>query len=471
MKRDRNKGVSPEEKERRRRRSERAEKAKHGRRRRRHRNTDGEITYTTAPEGYDGFGTRTIEVVGLATDGKEIRKVETPHPHGEWQRQRYWSGNHLVADEQEYQKLVGYDLVRPLVRQANAQDGDADYHRRNVILDEDLALKAMDWHGGQGSMVYSLASTAYAGHLVSPSMIDAAIVELEQDRRGEHDKGDRKLAEDLANLIGELDDVARFSDEHLYEGEDDGYATWLMETEQNPAPKQISGPLRVEKQSDGLWVVGQGLAVPVESRGEARELIRRLARRPNGGGATVISFDDPAGVAHGLEIMDLALRPSRLERPTVFHIDWGSSSIVLGGDPDDPAVDHAIQALEQQDLHFDVSAMPYAANPEGGTPGKAAGYAFLGHIIGGILGFGLGALVGGLAGAAAGGAPGAVVGALFAGIPATYVGGIWGAVEGAKRGAPPGLEQHGSTAAGIGAAIPYVNLFMAPLAAYLATTP
>lgn len=240
----------------------------------------------------------------------------------------------------------------------------------------------------------------------------------------------------------------------------------------NPAPKMISGPLRIEEQADGLWVVGQGIASPVESRAEAKRLIAQLLRRPNSPGATEIVFDDVTELAHGLETMDLALRPSRFDRPTVFRVDWEGQAVVLEGDPDDPGVSQAIRALERADVHFDVAAIPaVAANPKDGTRGKAAGYALLGMWAGGILGFGLGALVGGLAGLAAGGTAGAVIGALLAGAVGGYAGGIWGAWKGAERGAPAGLESDAAEAAAIGAAIPYLNWFLPPVLAYMATAP
>jgi hypothetical protein len=36
-----------------------------------------------------------------------------------------------------------------------------------------------------------------------------------------------------------------------------------------------SGPLRIESRSDGLYVVGNGQLIPVSSREEAKEIIRR----------------------------------------------------------------------------------------------------------------------------------------------------------------------------------------------------
>lgn len=237
----------------------------------------------------------------------------------------------------------------------------------------------------------------------------------------------------------------------------------------NPKFPNIRGPLRIEKRSDGLWVVGQGIASPVESRREAKQLIQRLRRRKNPPDATVIYFDDQSEMAEALHVMDQALRPSRMERPTVFHVDWDGSAIVLEGAPDELGVSKAISALELAELHFDVEASPIAANPKGGTPGKAAGYALLGLWAGGILGFGLAALVGGLAGVAAGGGPGAMIGATLAGGLGSYAGGIIGAHKGAKEGAPLGLEREAAQAAAIGAAIPFVNWFLPPVLAYVAT--
>ncbi len=128
-------------------------------------------------------------------------------------------------------------------RKKNVDDDHPEYHRRNLILDQELALEAMNWHGGQGSYVYSLASTAMNDY-VSPSMIDAAVNELERDLSKIKKKSDRK---ELENLIGELDMRARGSEEFTTKeygvGDvDSGYATWLMEddTVANPSKKRRS---------------------------------------------------------------------------------------------------------------------------------------------------------------------------------------------------------------------------------------
>jgi hypothetical protein len=141
-------------------------------------------------------------------------------------------------------------------RTKNAHEGDPDYHRRNVILpygeraDQSLALRVLDWHGGQNSMLYSLGSTGMSDY-VSPSMIDAGVDELESiaHKQKTTKKGHRLSKNDmreLKDLIGELDAVARFSSEFTTEeaglGDvDSGYATWLMEdVEENPRHRQTN---------------------------------------------------------------------------------------------------------------------------------------------------------------------------------------------------------------------------------------
>lgn len=69
------------------------------------------VTYTTAPEDYDGFGTRTVRVAG-AMRGKSVREVQTPARQSEWQRQRYYSGGiYLVADPHKWGELVAYGIA------------------------------------------------------------------------------------------------------------------------------------------------------------------------------------------------------------------------------------------------------------------------------------------------------------------------------------------------------------------------
>ncbi|MDP3910175.1 MAG: hypothetical protein Q8Q14_07265 [Gemmatimonadales bacterium] len=234
-----------------------------------------------------------------------------------------------------------------------------------------------------------------------------------------------------------------------------------------PLPASVTGPLRVKSQTDGLWVVGRGIVVPVESRDEGRYLIEQLGRRRNPPDATQLRFSSHDDLAQALHAMDVAARPSRHARPIMFELDWDDRTITLDGQPDDPAVANAIAAIDYAKIGFDTSAR--AANPADGSRGRSAAYAFLGNVIGSILGFGLGALVGALAGAALAGAGGAGVGVVVGGLAGTYGGGIYGAGYGAAEGAPKGLEKDAKVGGAIGAAIPWVNLFTAPLGAYLAT--
>lgn len=89
-----------------------AEAMAEGRRQARlHNQGDRVVTYTTAEEAYDGFGTQTEAIVGKTDRGKTIRKVTTPARHVNWQRMRYGSGLHMAIDETEFQKLVDYGMV------------------------------------------------------------------------------------------------------------------------------------------------------------------------------------------------------------------------------------------------------------------------------------------------------------------------------------------------------------------------
>jgi len=73
---------------------------------------DRVITYTTAPEAYDWFGTRTERIAGT-TGGKTVRMVSSRTAHVEAQRDRYASGCHMAKDEAEWTKLVTYKLAVP----------------------------------------------------------------------------------------------------------------------------------------------------------------------------------------------------------------------------------------------------------------------------------------------------------------------------------------------------------------------
>ncbi len=59
------------------------------------------ITYTDAPPEYDGFGTKTLKVVGKRR-GADVRQVATPTVHLDWQRNRYASGCRIAMGEDDW---------------------------------------------------------------------------------------------------------------------------------------------------------------------------------------------------------------------------------------------------------------------------------------------------------------------------------------------------------------------------------
>jgi len=69
------------------------------------------LTYTTAPEGFDWFGTRTLRVAGRDGRGKQVRLVASDPSYAESQRDRYASGLYMVATPEEWAKLVSYNLA------------------------------------------------------------------------------------------------------------------------------------------------------------------------------------------------------------------------------------------------------------------------------------------------------------------------------------------------------------------------
>ena len=69
------------------------------------------VIFTSAPREYDyWYTTQLSEDVGRTTNRQTIRKVETARSEG--QAGRYFSGAiYMVADQGEFDKLVGYGLV------------------------------------------------------------------------------------------------------------------------------------------------------------------------------------------------------------------------------------------------------------------------------------------------------------------------------------------------------------------------
>lgn len=67
-------------------------------------------TWTDAPAEYDGFGTKTVQVVGRTARGT-VRIVETPVGHVTWQRGRYDSGMYLSCDADRWLAIRDYVLL------------------------------------------------------------------------------------------------------------------------------------------------------------------------------------------------------------------------------------------------------------------------------------------------------------------------------------------------------------------------
>lgn len=83
------------------------------------------------------------------------------------------------------------------------------YHRRNLILDPKLVEALFQWHGGQFTPTYSLASTGMNNY-VSQSMIERAVRELSSFKSSI--KGKEK--KHLLKTIDELNMVLHYPEEY-----------------------------------------------------------------------------------------------------------------------------------------------------------------------------------------------------------------------------------------------------------------
>jgi hypothetical protein len=84
------------------------------------------------------------------------------------------------------------------------------WRERCIVLPEELVQRLFQWHDGQGSAVYALASTGMR-QLVSLSMIDAALTELSVDERKLRARADKT---ELNHVINGLTDVRQYWKEH-----------------------------------------------------------------------------------------------------------------------------------------------------------------------------------------------------------------------------------------------------------------
>lgn len=92
---------------------------------------------------------------------------------------------------------------------ARVTDLSPEYRKAFLILDPEVVQHLFEWHGGQSTPTYSLASTGM-NNLVSPKMIEDAIGELERTARTLRGK----LKKDINALIGDLDAVVSYPEEH-----------------------------------------------------------------------------------------------------------------------------------------------------------------------------------------------------------------------------------------------------------------
>lgn len=71
------------------------------------------IRFTTAPQDYDGFGTKTLDPkYAITHHGDPIRKVEIHNDHLVWQTMRYASGLHRASTEAELADEIRYGFAK-----------------------------------------------------------------------------------------------------------------------------------------------------------------------------------------------------------------------------------------------------------------------------------------------------------------------------------------------------------------------
>lgn len=97
------------------------------------------IRYTTAPVDYDWMGTEDLGVAGHdKSDGKPWRKVRIDPDYVDGQADRYASGLKPCVSPAEWDKLIGYELVKPVELTAKSfglTDEEAE------IAEDDAAYK------------------------------------------------------------------------------------------------------------------------------------------------------------------------------------------------------------------------------------------------------------------------------------------------------------------------------------------
>lgn len=239
--------------------------------------------------------------------------------------------------------------------------GEELWRRRELILptesdpDAEFPLEGgvvgalYQWHGGQGSMVYSLASTG-DGDLVSRSMIRAAMDELDRDRP-------RISGEDrqhLDALLGELEMILSYPEgssasESGMDIDEYQYDTWT----DNYEPGMERNSRRIAERWDHVTMEwgGRSLLGDVRETYESPQGVRLRVTHFNG---ERWPFDPLASEVRVLERKDAEFDANvgRRER----------ARAALAGEPEPGIDEHAANELE---LYLDNDRRFAPASPEG----------------------------------------------------------------------------------------------------------
>jgi hypothetical protein len=100
------------------------------------------IGFTSAPESYDGFGTKTISDSGYLDDkGKKAREISIPEKNYDWQTLRYKSGNYGFFTKEEFDKYKGSIFVKPTENKLSGVIFSTDEKGNHVAAIKDVKYK------------------------------------------------------------------------------------------------------------------------------------------------------------------------------------------------------------------------------------------------------------------------------------------------------------------------------------------
>lgn len=105
--------------------------------------------------------------------------------------------------------------IQSIVQAARRKNPSAVRNSTKIVLPSEVVTALFEWHGGQFTPTYSLASTGM-NHTVTSEMIDKALGELRGVSRTVKPRSKEKRH--LTNLIGELETIRQFPEEFEYEG-------------------------------------------------------------------------------------------------------------------------------------------------------------------------------------------------------------------------------------------------------------